>query len=351
MNLPATNKASAFRQLTTRIATSLLTDWVGEDRAGEAVGRVASALSSSAAASKKPEEFYSCTPQSVAQVVATAALIGIMPGTGPTALAYAIPRRPRKGEAPQLQYSLSHRGLNALARRCGQHMTAIPVGHNDKIDVGLSGECTIASQDVDDPPTTWDELRGVVVVVRDIATGSVLCAQWVPKKIIEARREMSDAWQFDKKKKTKYSPWSNWPVPQAMKTAMKYVVSRGSCVIDDTESVRALANDRDGDVIDGDARRIDEPVAVSGEQPATSLENLTPVATTEEEQSEPEESTEAVSTPSDTEIAKALADCSNKEDVNDVLALYATGNAESDAALWAAANRRLEELRGSDGSE
>ncbi|GIW81470.1 MAG: hypothetical protein KatS3mg105_3277 [Gemmatales bacterium] len=158
-----------------------------------------------------------------------------MPGVGSTALAYVFPRRPRKGDPPQLQYELSHRGINALARRCGTTMVAVPIHQNDSVAIDHDGQATILNSDVDNPPTTWDELRGVVVICKDLRTNNVIHRGWVPKKLIEQRRKHSLADKSD------FSPWQNWPVEMAIKTAMHYAVSRGWCVIDDTEAAQALA--------------------------------------------------------------------------------------------------------------
>lgn len=235
--------AVAFRQQATTIAGTLLKGWVGEDRAREATGRMNAALTAVTMAARDPSDFYKCTPASVANAIAIAALCGIMPGgNASTSLAYVVPRRPRKDEAPQLQYSLSHRGLNAVARRCGQTMVAIPIGHKDDIDVNDAGEAVIISRNLDAPPQTYADLRGVVVLVKEIATGNVTCRGWVPKSLIEPRRKMSAAGDA--------GPWGKWPIEMAMKTAMKYAVSRGWCVIDDIESMRAISADDDMDVID-----------------------------------------------------------------------------------------------------
>lgn len=227
----------AFRQTAVQIATSLLSDWVGDERSKEAAGRITAALSASAAAARDPRDYYACTPQSIGTCIALAALTGLMPGTGSTALAYVYPRRPRKGEAPQLQYSLSHRGINAVARRCGQTMIAIPIGVNDAIAAG-DGEIVITSHHVDDPPTSWEELKGVVVIVKELSSGLVIHRGYVPRKLIEKRRAMSLS------DKSQFSPWQNWPVEMAIKTALHYAVARGWCVIDDTEATRALSADQ-----------------------------------------------------------------------------------------------------------
>lgn len=204
----------AFRQRTTAIASELLKQWVGEERVGEAVGRITTALAAAAAAAKDPSEFYSCTPASVGVCVATAALTGIMPGIGPGALAYVQPQRPRKDDPPQLQYMLSHRGLNALAARAEMQMIPIPIGMADEIKLLNDGNCEIVRRDPDNVPTTFDDLRGVAVVVNNLANGRVVCTGWVPKKLIEPRRAMSRSYNGSGQK---YSPWYNWPVEMAMK--------------------------------------------------------------------------------------------------------------------------------------
>lgn len=239
-----------FMRLTMDAATRMLDQWVGPERAAEAKGRIASAFQAAAMAAKKPDDFYASTPASVAQCVAVAALTGIMPSTGAVALAYLVPRRPRKGEAPQLQYQLSHRGIAALAKRAGLTLVAVPCGHGDTLDV-TDGEVSRFQPDIDSPPMTWDELRGIVVLVKDARTGVPLFRGWVARKIIEARRAASDGYRFaegaDWAKRT--DPWHAWPVEMSCKAALHYAVSRGWAVIDDTEAVRALSIDVQGDVV------------------------------------------------------------------------------------------------------
>ncbi|XZE18779.1 recombinase RecT [Pirellulaceae bacterium SH449] len=267
--------ALRFRMQATNLAAGMLKEWVGEARAAEATGRIAVALSASAAASKKPEEFYACTPASVAKVIAISALTGIMPSTGATALAYAIPRRPRSDEAPQLQYQLSHRGVNALANRAKMHMVTIPISYSDTLETQESGDVNVIDRDLDNPPTSEAELRGVIVVVRRIDTGVVICTGWVPKKIIDIRRDGSDAYKYAESEKGKWSrdsdPWHKWYVEQAMKTAMHYAINRGWCVVDDTEAVRALKADQESDF---DYQTIDVDVDQPTEEPQTKTQKL-----------------------------------------------------------------------------
>ena len=237
------NPQQQFRQLAVAAAKSLLTDWVGEDRAKEAIGRVSTALAASAASAKNPKDFYDCTPASIATVVAISALTGVMPSTGAGALAYAIPRRPRQGAAPQLTYQLSHRGVAALAERSGSKIVTIPISNSDDVTVSATGEAVVNSIDIDNPPMSEAELRGVMVVVKDRSTGVTLFTGFVPKKIINARREVSMDYRYSKDN----SIWAKWYVEQAMKTAAHYAAGRGWVVIDDSEAQRALTADVDGD--------------------------------------------------------------------------------------------------------
>lgn len=237
------NPARQFRMVAAQIASSLLTDWVGKDRAGEATGRISAALAASAASAKNPSDFYQCTVESIGQCIAVAALTEIMPGTGAAALAYVIPQRPRANEKPQLQFMFSHRGLNALARRTGQTMIAIPIGHDDKITFDDSGEVRVVDRDIDNPPTDEKQLRGIIIAVREISNGVTICRGWVPKKLIDQRKAVS------RSASSSYSPWAKWYVEMAMKTAMHYAIARGWCVIDDAAATRALSAEAAQDLI------------------------------------------------------------------------------------------------------
>lgn len=251
------SRAVQFRMQAMQIANTMMSDWLGTDRAKEAAGRLSVALSAARASSKNPADFDSCTPESVGRVIALCSLTNIMPGTGAGALAYVIPRK--VGNVQQLNYQLSHRGINALANRAGMHMIAIPIGFDDEIRVDPDGSCVIVSQDFDNPPTSIEDLRGVVLVVKSLTTGQVIHSGFVAKKLILDRRDTSDGWKYAEKPGKEYAketdPWHRWPVEQAQKTAMHYAVGRGWCVIDDTESSLAIAADVKSDVVDAKFER------------------------------------------------------------------------------------------------
>lgn len=275
MNSPERRSPSPsqqFRQTVEAMSLRVLTSMVGEERAREAAGRVNAAFNASVMSARDPDDFYNSTPASVAQCIAIAALTGIMPSTGQGALAYVIPRRPRKGEKPQLNYQLSHRGVGALVRRGGSILLPIPVGHNDTIEVEY-GEVTRHECDIDDPPVSWDDLRGCIAVIKDAASGAVLFRGWVPKKIIAQHREQSDTFQWAERNPDwakRKSPWHANPVPMAMKTTMHYAIGRGWAIVDDTEAVRALSTDAAGDVLDIEPGQYE----VTGSAPATAHDAL-----------------------------------------------------------------------------
>jgi len=276
-----TKGAKDFRANATGIANMFLKDWVGEERAREATGRIATALSASAAAARDPSDFYACTPASVAKVIAISALTGIMVSTGQGALAYAIPRRPRKNEDPQLQYQLSHRGIAALAKRAGLSLVAYPISVRDAIETDECGEVVVMYRDIDNPPQTEADLRGVMVLVRTQQTGIVLSRGFVAKTIINSRRAQSDSYNYAERKGNEWAkdsdPWHKWYVEMAIKTAMHYAIGRGWCVIDDTEALRALQVDAEADYkqisvgLDEDPRtatqRLEEQI-LGGDAPA-----------------------------------------------------------------------------------
>lgn len=239
-----------FRDSVAKIATFMLSEWAGEQRAKDSIGRVTVALSAAAASAKDPSDFYACTPQSVAHVVAISALTGIMPGTGAGALAYVIPRRDRKDDPPKLRYQLSHRGLNLLANRAGMTMIPVPVSKSDNIKLDAFGEVDMSEIDIENPPTSEGEFRGICLAVKSLATGAIVTRQFLPKKIIDERRNGSDSYQYAEKNEwaKKSDPWHKWYVEMAMKTAMHYAIARGWCVINDAESQRAIAADVESDI-------------------------------------------------------------------------------------------------------
>jgi hypothetical protein len=118
--------------------------------------------------------------------------------------------------------------------RCKQMMIATPIGPRDEIRDDGRGGVVVVSRDLDMPPLTYNDLRGVVVAVHNLTTGTAIHSGWVPKIIIDQRRRCS---AFTSRED---SPWSLWPIEMSMKTAAHYAIGRGWCVIDDSALVKAL---------------------------------------------------------------------------------------------------------------
>jgi hypothetical protein len=151
-------------------------------------------------------------------------------------------------------------------------MVAIPISYTDQIEVTEAGDAVIKSMDLDNPPTTEAELRGVIVLVKRLDTGALVCSGWVPKKLIHERRDGSDSFKYAEKPGNDWaknsSPWHAWYTPQAMKTAMHYAIGRGWCVIDDTEAQRALSADIQGDIVDAEFRPLNRVTVGRNDLPA-----------------------------------------------------------------------------------
>jgi|SRR5690606_11852740 len=336
------SNAKEYRDHVTKIASFVLADWVGEEKARESIGRVSVALNAASASAKNPKDFYDCTPQSVATVVAVSALTGIMPSTGAGALAWVIPRRDRKGEPPKLRYQLSHRGLNALAARAGMMMVAIPISKSDKVSLNAFGEVDLSGIDIENPPTTEDEFRGICVAVKSIGSGALITQNYIPKKVIDKRRAASDSYQFaesnDWAKAT--DPWHKWYVEMAMKTAMHYAISRGWCIIDDAAAQRALTLD-----VESDLPAITGPES-SGQSKLDQMANVLNPEVID---------VEAKPTEEPDHVARIKSDIKSAKDIGAVQSLFDEASALTDAGeisdaqlgdITAAANVRSEELEG-----
>jgi hypothetical protein len=158
---------------------------------------------------------------------------------------YLVPQAARRGEPPALQWRITHRGLCVLAYRAGFALRAVPVHVDDHLDVSL-GEVQSHSAAAESWPESLAELRGVAVVVRDIARGQDVIRAWVPAVVIDRRRRVS----------RDGSVWEAWPIEMAQKTAIKYAFARGAVPVDSPELSEALAGDARGDVVDVQAEQI-----------------------------------------------------------------------------------------------
>lgn len=212
-----------LRQRVTQMASHMLTDLVGEERATEATARVAMAFAAAHRAARNPQDIERCSPESIGAAVAMSALTGLMPG-GAMPSVWLVPR------GGQLQWMISHRGLLTLCRRAGYQLTAVPVGRDDVVRLEF-GEVVEHEQVPGAEPQSLDDLVGVIVSCRRLADGSVLGRYWMPAADV-------------RKRASKGGPvWKQWPIEMATKTAIKWACARGYVPIESIELDRALAAD------------------------------------------------------------------------------------------------------------
>lgn len=226
----------------------------------QAAQNISMAFLSAMRSSRKPMEFLKCTPGSLAVCVSTSISTGLHPG-GPNPVVYLVPQAPRKGEPPELQWRITHRGLAILAARAGFAILPVPVGNDDHLRVAY-GEVSEHRADPAAWPEKLKEIAGVIVVVRRIVDGCIIVRAWVPRTLIERRRKVA---------RTK-SVWDQWPIEMSQKTAIKWAFSRGLVPLDSPELRQALeADTQEGQpltVIDAD---VDDDLAAG---PTTARELL-----------------------------------------------------------------------------
>jgi phage RecT family recombinase len=244
-NVPAIR----FRSIVEGKASEFLSTTLGTQSGQEAAGKVALAFRSAAQANDK---LYGCDPASVAQAIAMSAMTGLMPG-GPLPDVYLLPR------GNQLQWFVSHRGYLKLMSRTGTRIRARFVLEGERFEVaeGLNPDI-VHVPDLELEPT-WDNLKAVYVVAHYPDGNSDFVV--VRKKDIEKRRNNSDAW----KRNSKRSPWGQWPVEMALKTGIRYAISRGLVYLDEKSS---QAFEQDGVQ---DAPAADTPNVIIGNEASTGM--------------------------------------------------------------------------------
>lgn len=217
-----------------------LSELVGPERVREAVARFQLSFRVAAAAAPQLRE---APVSAVAEAIALCALTDLKPG-GPLPDCYLIPRKsknPQTGQwdIPGLQWMISFRGLRKLAERSGVDLEAVPVFRGEDFTVrrGLTPTLEHNPDYMGTVARTWDNLALVYVVARH-RNGRPPTFEVVSRHDIERRRDNSDAY-----KRQKSGPWIDWPVEMALKTAIRYAISRGLVPLDE---VGQVAFDADG---------------------------------------------------------------------------------------------------------
>lgn len=256
----------AFAKTVNSLAERELVNLFGSEQGRAAAARVALAFRAAAATAKDPQDFYGCSPESVASALATSAFTQIMPG-GPYTGCYLVPKAVNGVQT--LNWWINHRGIKTLARRAGQAIEAAPYfpgdevviirGKNWRVDV-VEGDC----EDRDD----IENLLGFVYHVTDLETGMLLAARTMSRSLIMKRRGMG---------MTNGPSWRTWPMEMAEKSVIKYAAGRGDVFFDD---VGNMALSREAEVIDAQSESISqtrEQTTPARGRAALGMDNAPPV--------------------------------------------------------------------------
>ena len=228
-----------MRHKVQNVASRLLVDLVGEEKATEASARVGLAFAAAHRAARNPRDIENCSLASIAHAVAMSALTGLMPG-GAMPACWLVPR------GGELQWMISHRGLMQLSRRAGYQLSAIAVGSEDHIVIEY-GEVVEHRAAVGSEPQALTDLVGLIVSCRRLADGVVLGRYWLAGSYIRKCAQLRGAGPV----------WRQWPIEMAQKTAIKWACARGMVPIESMELDYALAADLRGDM---PASKVEVPV-------------------------------------------------------------------------------------------
>ena len=230
---PMSERRRRYAATVSALAEKELIALFGSDVGRQAAQRVAVAFRAAASTAKNPDDFYSCSPESVAACMATSAFTGIMPG-GPFPGCYLIPKR--VNGVQQLNWWINHRGIKVLARRAGQGIEAMPYFEGDEVVIVRGKDWRVDVLEGDADRSDPRNLAGVVYYVTDLTTGALLAARKVSRRQIDARKAKGQGGAV----------WGDWYAEMAEKTAIKFAAGRGDVFFDDVGNM-ALARDADNE--------------------------------------------------------------------------------------------------------
>jgi hypothetical protein len=108
-------------------------------------------------------------------------------------------------------------GRVRMAAAAGVDVSTFAVGRADSLELNEDGDVIGLSADLDKRPTTWADLRGVIVTI--CAASGVVRRVWVSAGEIDVRKRRSSS--GDK------GPWATDPVGMARSKALSIAVDRG----------------------------------------------------------------------------------------------------------------------------
>lgn len=216
-------------------------------------------------ANRRDPKVGQCAPDSVSVALATTISTDLKPG-GPMPDCYLIPRQMSYKDAQgnwqkrwELQWMISWRGMVTLARRAGYGLKVVSVHQGDSL-AHPDGVLDLLDPRtprliMGDGDRSYDTLQGVIVVAYRIDDQRTLGWEWVPMSTIESRRAVSDAYRRgagSSNDRDRASPWFQWPVEMAMKTAVRYAISRALVPVEADLGAAIARDDADDRIIDAE---------------------------------------------------------------------------------------------------
>ncbi len=177
------------------------------------LGYAASLKAACAACATALPDLCRAQPPALFAALSSIARNGLVPGAAgdKTATAYLyLQNRAVVGKPNPL-------GRIRMAAAAGVDVSTFAVGRADTLELNEDGDVIGLSADLDARPTTWADLRGVIVTV--CATSGVVRRVWVSAGEIEVRKRRSSS--ADK------GPWATDPVGMARSKALSIAVDRG----------------------------------------------------------------------------------------------------------------------------
>lgn len=177
------------------------------------LGYAASLKAACAACATALPDLCRAQPPALFAALSSIARNGLVPGAAgdKTATAYLyLQNRAVVGKPNPL-------GRIRMAAAAGVDVSTFAVGRADTLELNEDGDVIGLSADLDARPTTWAELRGVIVTV--CAASGVVRRVWVSAGEIEVRKRRSSS--GDK------GPWATDPVGMARSKALSIAVDRG----------------------------------------------------------------------------------------------------------------------------
>lgn len=201
-----------FRESVLKVAEGTLVKALGEAEGKRKAVQFTLAFQATAQANPK---IFDASPEQAGRALAMCMLTDLLPG-GNHPQVWIIPK------GGKLNCWIAPHGYRELARRSGTFLLEIPVprGHESGMEERVA-RCAEGGVFIPRPGEHVERLEGLAgfyLIVRDAVGARV---EWLPLAEVLKRRAASDSLN------SQYSPWKNWPMEMARKTALKWAFNRG----------------------------------------------------------------------------------------------------------------------------